>query len=804
VRKALIKDVLFAKFARSNNQVLNKNILKISIIVVVVMLLFSGCAVKKYIPEDNSLVNKYFIQIENKPEEISTADLRSFLRPRPNKKILGIRFKLHHYYRGRVKPTKFNKWKAKNFGEEPVYFEEEHVERLAKKMEGYLDNIGFFHSRVWFDVSHVDKLSNVTFKIKPTTPYRIKKITYDIRDTVLAGYFNRKTDKTLIKEGDIYNAYTFDDERDRITADLRNVGYFYFTRNYIQFIVDSSFTDHSMTVELKINNLRKQAPGAPDDYVEVPHKRYFIKNVHVIPDWRPFDNIVYDTVPHRIKFWNDTNTYIYDFYLDEVRRIKPKAFNSTIRIKPGQAYSAKDLQDTYRRIYNFSIIRSAKISFDTAGAGSSEDGSYHYLNSRIQMQTSKLNTFRAQLEGTNSSGDLGLRGTVGVANKNIFRRGEVFSITVNGGFEAQSVFSKNDTLNQTDGIFNTAEAGFQATILFPRFLFPFRLTKFHQRYNPTTTVNFGFNYQMRPSYRRTITNLDLGYSWNQNIKIRHLFNLINLNYVNIFDETDAFNDWLDDQENQRLREQYADHFIAGMQYSFIFNDQNLTNRRNFNYFRMNLETAGNLLNGLSQWFGSTDTSFYKVGGVRFAQYVRSSFDFRHFFFFAGRSNSIAVRFLFGIAVPYGNSNQIPYEKGFFAGGANDMRGWQFRQLGPGGTPQETTGLERVGDIQIETNIEYRFPIYKFLKGAFFVDVGNIWTLRDDEAYPDGQFEWNSWYRQLAMDAGVGVRFDFQFFIFRVDVAVPFVDPQYWNTTDPREYWNVFNGTVFNFGIGYPF
>jgi outer membrane protein assembly factor BamA len=770
--------------------------------------LLSGCASRKYVPEGQYLVNKYNVNAVNKPPEVNTADLKSFLKPRPNKKTLGIRFKLHHYFREQVKPTKFNKWKNKNFGEEPVYFDDEHVERLGIKMERFLDNSGFFNSKVTFDVEFGKKVADVTFTVETVEPYRIKKISYDISDTVVAGFFWENIKKTLLREGDIYNAFTMDDERDRITDDLRNTGYYYFNRNYIQFIVDSSFNNRTMEVVLKINNVKKKISGTADEFVEVPHKRYFIKNVEVIPDWKPIDTLILDTVPHQIKFWNDTNTYIYDFLLDEKKRIKPSAFNSTILIKPNQPYSAQELEQTYRRIFNFRIIRSANISYDTVGAGGAVDGSFHYMNSRIQMRTAKLNTFQAELEGTNSSGDLGMRGSVGVSNRNIFKRADVLTIRLNAGAEAQSW----DTTTRT--FFNTVEVGIRGTLFFPRFLFPIRLTKFHQRYNPVTNINFGFSYQIRPQYDRNLTNLELQYNWDQSKKINHILTLINLNYVNIYNIRKDFQDAIDSTQNQRLREQYSDHFIAGIKYSFIYSSQNLSNKRHFNYFRTNLETAGNLLNAISQLSGQTKAidedsglEFYKIGDVRYAQYVRGSFDYRYYYFFGEKKSSLAIRLLTGIAIPYGNSNQVPYEKGFFGGGANDMRGWQFRQLGPGGVANEQliSNLERVGDIQIETNIEYRFPIYKAFKGALFLDVGNIWLLDTNNTFPNGEFDWNTWYQQLAVNTGLGARLDFDFFIFRVDFAIPLVDPAYWSENEQvrinKLQWRQF---VVNFGIGYPF
>ena len=678
-----------------------------------------------------------------------------------------------------------------------------------------MDNVGFFNSKVSHTVEYKKRSVNLIYAIEPAQPYLISEISYDVSDTLLNGFFKKNIEKTLIKKGDIYNAYTCDDERDRISTHLRNEGYYFFNRNFIQFIVDSAFADHSMTVVLKINNVKENVKGVPGQYTEKNHRRYYIKNVNVIPDFKPAETVAYDTVPHQIEFWNDETDNTYYFLLDEKKRIKPKAFNSTIKIKPEHAYSAADVQKTYRGLFNFRIIRTANITFDTVGAGDSEDGSYSYMNSRIQMQTAKLNSFQAEVEGTNSSGDLGIRGSVVLANKNIFKQADVFSIRLNGGFEAQSFTPTPE--DPDNSLFNTFEAGVSGNFYFPRFLFPGKLIKFNQKYSPITNVNFGYSYQIRREYYRYITNLDFGYHWNQTQQIRHLVPPININYVSITLEDD-FEEKLKEENNPRLTEQYSDHLIAGLSYSFIYNNQNLKTLEHFNYFRTNIETSGNLLYGMNKSFspnkvGVTDTTagYYTVGDVRYSQYFRVNFDYRHYYYFFEKSNSLVFRLLLGIGIPYLNSNELPYEKAFFAGGANDMRGWRFRTLGPGGSSGNVE-FESAGDMQIEGNAEYRFTIYSVLKGALFVDVGNIWLLPkyDTLATEDqlaGEFNWNTWYQQLAVDIGIGLRLDFSFFIFRLDMAVPIVDPKYWAVEGESQIrfpieWDT--RTVFNFGIGYPF
>ena len=278
---------------------------------------------------------------------------------------------------------------------------------------------------------------------------------------------------------------------------------------------------------------------------------------------------------------------------------------------------------------------------------------------------------------------------------------------------------------------------------------------------------------------------------------------ININFVNV-NPTPEFQEILDKETNRRLKEQYSDHLIAGGSISLIYDNQKIKNSRSYDYIRLDFETSGNIIYAAQSLFGTkkTDDEYYQIFGIRYSQYARINIDYRHYFHLNNPGNIIALRALGGAGIPYLNSNEIPYEKGFYGGGANDMRGWRFRELGPGGYAGQGN-YERVGDIQLETNLEYRFTIYSFLKGAFFTDIGNIWSYNADN-YPDGQFKWDTFYKQLAVDAGFGLRFDFSYFIFRLDAGIPIRDPAYSNEERWRFDYLRFDQFVINFGIGYPF
>ncbi len=785
--------------------------LKLSIFLLLVLLLAGmySCSVKKYVPPGKYLVNNSKVVVEDKSyPEIKLSDLKPYLQPKHNKKFLFWRAELWNYYKNEQKHTRFSKWRNKKFGEKPVYFYKEDVERNARNMEKYLDDIGFFHSKVKYDIRYnpKKKWADVEYRIFPARPYRYDSVKFVIMDTTLNPFLKNIAKESLLKAGEVYNAYTMDDERDRITALLRNKGYYYFNRNYIQFVVDTNRRNHQATVREMIRPRELPAENKPSKVSVFPHIRYFIDTVDVIPDYDPFGHAQYLRFDHIIRFRKDTGIYHYNYYCRQPRRFSLSTFDNAIYLKPGQVYSDNDVKRTYRNLFNYKILKSSNVSFEPLKDPAEDTSQTGYLHARIQMQTGKLNTLSVETVGTNSSGDLGVNGIVSFSNKNIFKRAEVFHLRFMGGFEAQHIGKLTGdsvaVVGNDKGLFNTFEAGVDASVIFPMTLFPFR--KFRANGMAETRIGVGYSYKVRPYYSQRISNVEYSYSWKQGKYLKHVLTPINLNFVKV-NPTPEFRDILDKETNQQLKEQYSDHMIAGMRYSIIFNNQQLHRPGNFDYIRLDMETSGNLLRGVNEVFGGARDTLgnYTFFGVPYSQYFRFIVDYRHYIQFDNQGKSLVLRGLIGMAIPYLNSSVIPFEKGFFAGGANGMRAWRFRTLGPG----SYTGMgdyERVGDIQLEANAEFRFPVIDFFKGAFFVDAGNIWNLKAVPTFPGGEFAWNTFAKEIALDAGFGLRFDFSFFIFRLDFAVPLQDPAY----PLGERWRLdklqWNDVVVNFGIGYPF
>lgn len=412
--------------------------------------------------------------------------------------------------------------------------------------------------------------------------------------------------------------------------------------------------------------------------------------------------------------------------------------------------------------------------------------------------------FTLETDGTNSSGDLGIRFGFNYGNKSIFKGSELLNLRLTTALENRKYSGyEEDNFNKFLW-FNTLEYGIILSLYSPSSIVPIRQSRFPKYFKPQTFIRFGYNYQLRPSYERHISSFAFGYEWKQSQNIFHRLSVLDLNIVKVF-PSELFQTQLDSIDNLRYKAQYEDHFIASISYDFIYNTQEFRKHKSFDFFNLRVEAAGNLTYGLHELFRQPKVDgYYQVFGIRFAQFIKLETDYRHYLALPNKQG-VVYRINLGLGVPYGNSIALPFEKGFYSGGANGMRAWAYRDLGPG-TYNNTLGpsYDKMGEIKIESNLEYRFPLYKYLKGAAFVDAGNIWLLQASETFAGGDFKWNKFYKQFAVDGGLGFRLDFDFFIFRVDGAVKIQDP----SKDTGERFVLPKSQIkdiyWSFGIGYPF
>lgn len=754
---------------------------------------FVSCSIRKHIPEGEMILKNNIVEIHSKGVEFSKSDISSCIAQASNPKFLGVMPLTWVYYKTENKDSKFVKWINKTMGEKPVYFNNDLKETSVAQISKYLNDVGYFNSAISTEIKNKRGISKVYYGIYPARPYIIDSVSYKITDSVIYNYVKEIEETLPIKKGEIYNAFNFDDERDQITEHLKNNGYFYFTKDYIFMEVDTNFNDKKANVNIRIDNVID-----PETQKYVNHKQYTINNIYIYPKGVLQNNVNGDTTQYTFEINKHLGNETFHFIYNENPKIRFKTFDNIIQLHTGSLYNSHQVTQTYKALNNLKIYNHNNIDFEPV---ESDNDSINLLNCNIILNRAKVNYYSLQLEGTNSSGDLGILGSFTYRNKNIFRGAEIFNISLRAGTQAQSVLVDDEG---NTSLFNTKEFGIDASIFFPKFLSPIKLKNFAKEYQPRTTLTVGYNLQARPIYTRQITLLTFGYNWMKNKYEQHIFTPLTLNSVKV-DPTPSFQEILEKETNQRIKNQYTSHLIFGFDYTYIFNNQNVRFIKDFFYFKANLQSSGNLLSAFNNTSAiKTVDNYHEILGIRYAQYVRFAFDFRYFKYVKGE-NQIATRLMVGAGIPYGNSTDMPFEKSFYAGGSNGMRGWQFRELGPGTfNNPDNLNIERIGDIQLEFNLEYRFPIYSFIKGAVFTDIGNIWTMRENETFKGGQFKFNTFYKQLAADAGIGIRLDFSFFLFRLDAAAPMVNPAY----PEGERWRIsklrFSDFILNFGIGYPF
>lgn len=773
---------------------MEKNISYKILLLFAATLFLCACTSTRYVGKDEYLLNRVNVRVEDNP--INTSDLKKAIRQRPNTRILGVfRFHLGLYnMSGRDEKKRINKW-LRSIGEAPVIYSPFLTDRSINQLQLYLENKGFYGAKVRDSIWFKKKKAYVEYYISPGEVTRVRDYTF-VPDSSIVGnalpisspimqLVLNDTSRTRLHRNMPMDIEILDSERERITDMLRNNGYFNFSKNHIHFYADTTRETGPQQAHLAVSI--NYNPGD-----SLSFKKYTIDNIRVNLDYDPMV-LLHDTdsLYRRIRYGE------YDIVYRESVKIKPKVILETIQFTKGELYNTRKVKSSYTRLQALNLFKFINIVFNER---IDEEGR-SVLDCEIQLTPMKRQSYNVFLEGTNNSGNIGVGGNFAYNHRNLFHGGENVTFSVWGAL-------KKEKLRENE-IFSTTEVGTEVKLVTPQFWMPvLRMDEFRRNFAPKTSISLSYSREHTQFYWRRIASAKFGYLWRRSDnKWRYNFDLIDLNYVMMPRVDSSF---IQEMRNEYIKSAYTDHMILSANFSAVYTNQVVNTTENFSYFRGNLETSGNFLLGIDKLFGvrrtvTNDEKYYKTLGVRYAQFVKADGEYR-FNQYINRANTIVYRFFAGCGYPYGNMKALPFEEAYYCGGANGIRAWQTRTLGPGAfKPEDSRYPNSVGDFKLEANIEYRFKLFWLLEGALFLDAGNVWYLTKYEKREGARLT-SDFYRQIAVGTGLGLRVDVNFFLLRFDLGLKMHDPSLPN----NQRFVLFNRnggfkkSVFNIAIGYPF
>ena len=764
-------------------------------------LALAGCSSTRHVPADSYMLDNARIVVDDSTR-IPTKRYYNYLRQLPNHKVLGFaRLQLGIYnMSGSDSTGRFNRWLRK-VGEEPVIFDSALTDQSARQLRQALINEGYLDAQVDYDVTpRKKKKIDVTYRLHPGKPFVVNSIAYEFEEPGLEWIVYSDSMSLPMKTGGNLDLNILDNQRTLVAEWMRENGYFAFTKEDISFVADTVAGQRGVDLTMVVHKPRQHAASA-DTPAPDAHERYAFRRVVVVPDFSPGDNTSDFSFAHRdtVNYQGLEILYGPDPYL------KPQALAQQIFIRPDEYYSTSNIDKTYEALNRLAILRYVNILTRPAG----KNGDTEMLDAYILLSRTKKMGVTLELEGTNSEGDFGVGGGVTYQHRNLARGGEMLTFKLRGAYESLSG-DFEDLINDS-----YTEVASEVGITFPKFMAPFLHSSFKHRMRASTEFALTFVRQERPEYTRIIAGGAWRYKWAaRSGRTRRTLDLIDINVVNLPRSTINFIDNIA-PDNPLLRYSYEDHFIMRMGYTYHRTNRQIAsgNLRTYRLqpsvysLRASAETAGNLLYAISSLSGQhRKDGMYTLFGIQYSQYAKMEVDYsltRNL----NRRHALAFHAGFGIGVPYGNSRVLPFEKRFYAGGANGVRGWGVRTLGPGSFDSKnsvTDFINQCGDIRLDLSAEYRAKLFWVFEGAAFIDAGNIWTIHNYENQPGGMFRFDSFWKQIAVAYGIGLRMDFSYFLLRFDLGLKAYNPaenqERWPLIHPR--WK--RDTSFHFSVGYPF
>lgn len=789
---------------------MKRTLSRLCVIVGLAALVLQGCSAKKYLNEGQSFYDGAEIRIEPLGriggKKKLAENLNGLVVPVPNTKVLGMRPGVWLYYRQRddTKKKGLKAFIRRKFGQVPILMSDIKPENTATLLTGQLQNDGYFKSEVDYEVKEKDKESKVIYHVTLHRPYRIREITYPKpKDSVYAPIIRSLKEKSLIETGQIYDLARLQAEQQRIEQAVENFGIFYFDDRYLIYEADSTVGDKEIDLELKLET------GIP----ERGRRIFKMGEINVFPDY----TLASDTA----SLMRDPIIVDSINYFDINKKFKPHIITNTINLRKNNIYSSEDHALTLSHLMDLGVFKFVNIQYTEIHPDS------NLLRSNIYVTPLKRHSLRGEFQVTTKSNSFAGPGLLlTYTDRNIFKGAELFQLRFNSSYETQ--FSR-----QVSGSLSSFELGAEASLMVPRFISPIPIDYSSKRFLPKTDFRLGFNLQNRVTFFRLNSfNLAAGYTWRESEAKSHELYPVEISFVQTGKRSEEFEAVL--EKNRFLQSSFDDQFIIGSRYSYTYNNQlkpDLVSqfeeqklKEHSIFFNGNIQVAGNLVNGIQNIVHQNETESFKLFNSVYSQFARGDFDFRYYWQLDPH-NKLATRLVLGAGYAYGNSTVMPYIRQFSTGGSNSIRAFPARTLGPGrynvfedmDTPENEDGetrpifIDQRADIKLEGSVELRFDIIKAFKGAVFVDGGNIWLWRPEEEVRPGGAISKDFYRDLAVGTGLGFRFDFNFFVLRLDIAFPIRKP--WLEEGNRWVFDQIDigssewrrdNIIYNIAIGYPF
>ncbi len=751
-----------------------------TVLIALCAMLLASCTGLRYSTAERPLYTGFTVEWTEEPAYDAVGarhELADLVKPAANNSILGMRpmVALHNTIKEPKKQKGIRHWLKYKVGAAPVYLDQLPLDDINAAMVNRLHNRGHFSATCSHHIVRDGRKASVVFTVSPGEPHLIRSLRMGLADgDALDSAMTEMLPLCRMHVGEPYDLSRLTAERDRVTEQLRDRGWYRLRADDLVWAADTSLGDHSVALHLRV----KPTTGT------LKRRIHTIGSVTVHTDQDevlpPTDTVRVDGV--------DLISYLGMY--------RPGPILRGVSVRPDDAYSLSRSAAMQRYLNSYGVFRNVLVAYadDTLRDA--------VLHARIALMPLKRFSLFSELNAVSKSNNFagpGIR--AGFVDRDLLGGAEQFTLDANGRFETQ--------ISGADAGTNAWEVGIKAGLAIPRMLL-LPEPKGIRNSTPVTNIAMGFGLFRRVDlYGMRSAATGLGYAWHRDRKVWHDLQLLEISYNNLFYTTDEFNAFLD--ENPTIKRSFEDQFVVGFGYTYTRNTKNRDAQRNWLVYSLGVDESGNLLSLIfAGTRGPRPEEGYTLLDQRYSQYVRLRPELRWYHAVGARDAQVVTRLLAQTGISYGNTDVMPYVKQFYAGGTNSLRGFRARSVGPGSyiTQQEGNFLvDQVGDLKLELNTEYRFTLSGFVKGAVFADAGNIWLLNDDPSRPGGVFAWDTWVSEIAMDAGIGVRVDPQVIVIRLDLAAPLRRPDLpagdrWVFDDLDSKWN--NNLILNIAIGYPF